>query len=80
MARPSKSEESDKIDIIASKFASIHGAPKSEQRPEGSITAEEYADLTGVSPKTASAWFLTLYKKGEATRIKVNRSYCYSLI
>jgi Fic family protein len=79
MARSSKSEKSDKIDIIASKFALIHGAPKFEPRPEGSITAAEYAEFAGISPKTAGDWLLALYKKGEATRTKVDRTYCYSL-
>ncbi len=79
MARSAKSEESDKIDEIADKFALIHGAPQSRQRPRGSITAAEYAKYAGISHKTAGDWLLNLCREGKATRIKVGRTYCYSL-
>ncbi len=76
MARSQKPKV-DNIDLIASKFAELRGAPRNEVKPPNSITSAEYAQYAQVSDRAASAWLLRLFKDGKCNRVKVNNRFYY---
>ena len=71
--------ELSEIDIIAAKFAELHGAPKYIPRPKGSITVREYANYAEINEQAAWKWLNTLHQQGKADRVKFGRCWCYTL-
>ena len=69
----------DEIETIAAELAKIMGAPTKVERPPGTITVREYAEINGVNQNAAGEFLLKLYRAGKVERFKIGGMYCYKL-
>jgi Fic family protein len=70
----------DDIEVIAEKLSAIIGAPKSLERPPGTITSSEYAKITKISVTAANAFLKNLVDEGKAKRYRFGNAFAYELL